>query len=504
MARRTTWLVTVQKPRKNDGPYWMIRAKPPKGVTGAEGQPLKESRTSSGTYDRALAEKKAQAQALELNAQLPLKADPFFMEVYEQHLAFRKQDGQTSPGTVDSLICAQPYVLKGFENVRASSLTRAVVTRARDELAQQPTLAARTANLYMSCAARAWNWAYERELVHVTWPKVKKLKEAPVEKRPYRPEELQAVLDWLRDYREGLWLPFFSVLADSSCRISAVCQVRGEDVNRAANEIFIRHAKGGKSKTIAVTPETMALVPLREPGQFVFHALTDPSKPLNRRVVGHVLRRAIKALGIPDGDKLDLHSFRRSWVSYASRAAVPDTVGARQTGHADLRIYHSYQRNTAGDDLHEAVRKVAAYRGKRVSAEPKDGSPAPSPDPPQIGQNGAHECLLHHDLQACLASATRRSPGASSSRPARPAPPATTRPASSRPSAAPSTGAAAGWRHRPPPPRPPERGGSEPRASARRVGAPSGAGGERPARDPAGQDPLGAAVPGQLARGTTA
>jgi len=41
MARRTTWLVTVQKPRKNDGPYWMIRAKPPKGVTGAEGQPLR-------------------------------------------------------------------------------------------------------------------------------------------------------------------------------------------------------------------------------------------------------------------------------------------------------------------------------------------------------------------------------------------------------------------------------------------------------------------------------
>lgn len=413
MARRTTWLVTVQKPRKNDGPYWMIRAKPPRGVNGPDGEPLKESRTSSGSYDRAEAEKQAQALALKLNAQLPLKNDPLFVEVYEQHVAFRERDGETSPKTVDSFHRARPYAHKALQDVRASSMTRAAVTRARDYMAEQPNLAASTANLYMRCAARAWNWAYERELVPTPWPKVRKLKEPPVEKRPYTPEELQAVLDWFRGYRKGLWLPFFAVLADTSCRIGAVCKVREGDLNREANEIFIRRAKGGKSKTVAVTPETMALIPPREPGQWAFPAVKAPSKPLNRRTAGHVLRRAVKAVGIPDGHRLDIHSFRRSWVSHATRAAVPDTVGARQTGHADLRIYHSYQRNTVGDDLHDAVRRVAAYRGQRSGT---NGAAEPSPHPPQGGENGSDQCLSHHDLPACLTPATTtfsswRSPG---------------------------------------------------------------------------------------------
>lgn len=411
MAHRTTWLVTVQKPRKNDGTHWMIRAKPPKGATGPDGEPLKESRTSSGTLDRSVAELKAQDLARKLDAQLPLKNDPLFSEVFEQHVAFRRQDGQTAASTAKRLGEARRYVLPALADVRASSLTRATVTQARDYLAQQPAIAASTANLYLRSAARAWNWAYERELVQVPWPKVKKLKEAPVEKRPYTPDELNAVLGWLRSYQKGVWLPFFSVLADSSCRIGAVCSVRGEDLNREANEIFIRRAKGGKSKTVAVSPETMALIPHREPGQWAFSAIKDPSKPLNRRTAGHVLRRAVNAVGIPDGHRLDIHSFRRAWVSHATRADVPDTVGARQTGHADLRIYHSYQRNTVGDDLHEAVRKVAAYRASaRRKSREDSGEPKPSPTPPQVGQNGPIQCLPHHDLRSCLSSATKGCP----------------------------------------------------------------------------------------------
>ena len=73
---RTTWLVSVQKPRKSDGPHWMMRAKPPKGATDPEAQPLKASRRSSKALDRSVAEQQARALALELNAQLPLKNDP--------------------------------------------------------------------------------------------------------------------------------------------------------------------------------------------------------------------------------------------------------------------------------------------------------------------------------------------------------------------------------------------------------------------------------------------
>lgn len=408
MARRTSWLVSVQKPRKSDGGFWILRAKPPKGACDSAGAPLRELRRSTKTFDRSVAQQQAEELARKLNAQLPLKNDPLFSEVFEQHVAFRENDGQTAASTAKRLGEARPYVLPALEGVRASTLSRAAVTRARDYLAQQPNLAASTANLYLRCAARAWNWAYEREVVQVPWPRIKKLKEAPVEKRPYTPEELQAVLDWLRAYQDGVWLPFFAVLADSSCRIGAVCSVRGGDLNREANEIFIRRAKGGKSKTVAVSPETMALIPVGDPDRWAFPAIKDPTKPLNRRTAGHVLRRAVKAVGIPDGHRLDIHSFRRAWVSHATRADVPDTVGARQTGHADLRIYHSYQRNTVGDDLHEAVRKVSAYRASaraRSKGATEEEIPS-SPTPPQVGQNGEIQCLPRHDLPACLSSAT--------------------------------------------------------------------------------------------------
>jgi integrase len=119
--------------------------------------------------------------------------------------------------------------------------------------------------------------------------------------------------------------------ADSSCRIGAVCQIREGDVKRDANEIFIRRAKGGKSKTVAVRPETMAIIPERAHGQFVFHAIKDDSKPMNRGVVGHVLRRAIKAIGIPDGHTLDIHSFRRAWVSHATRTSPAGPAGAQSS-----------------------------------------------------------------------------------------------------------------------------------------------------------------------------
>lgn len=61
-------------------------------------------------------------------------------------------------------------------------------------------------------------------------------------------------------------------------------------------------------------------------------------------------------------EHLDLHSFRRSWVTTANRAGISTGVAMRVTGHRDIKVYQSYQRNAQGNDLGEAVSIVNKRR----------------------------------------------------------------------------------------------------------------------------------------------
>ena len=87
-----------------------------------------------------------------------------------------------------------------------------------------------------------------------------------------------------------------------------------------------------------------------------------------------MLRQALKAIGVPDPDQLDTHSFRRGVVSTLDRNGVGDGVGMRYTGHETRSIYQGYQRNALGDDMHEVARTVhdarARYRSKRAPLVP--------------------------------------------------------------------------------------------------------------------------------------
>ena len=92
----------------------------------------------------------------------------------------------------------------------------------------------------------------------------------------------------------------------------------------------------------------------------------DPEKAERLRAafeVGSVLgtvRRGIAALGIPDGERLDVHSMRRASAIDSHRAAVPVDVARRATGHEIVAMDHHDQREAGGDDVAEVYRAVAA------------------------------------------------------------------------------------------------------------------------------------------------
>src|SRR5690606_8151190 len=100
--------------------------------------------------------------------------------------------------------------------------------------------------------------------------------------------------------------------------------------------------------------------------------------PARRDSVLSVVRRAIADLGITDGDRLDVHSFRRAMAADAHRAGVPDDVTRRLTGHETQAMLMHYQRGAVGDDLRAALERVSAYR---ASARAKPSAPPPEPPP---------------------------------------------------------------------------------------------------------------------------
>ena len=117
----------------------------------------------------------------------------------------------------------------------------------------------------------------------------------------------------------------------------------------------------------------MALIPMREPGEYVFQAFRG-SGPASRHSVKNVLNKACKALGI-DTTKVDVHSFRRTWVTDAVRN--PDLAVAeamRHSGHETLSVFMDYERNYTGDDLKDIAQKVHQHRRGRIA---KPSSPSP-------------------------------------------------------------------------------------------------------------------------------
>ena len=354
--------------------------RPPFGAVDEQGKLHRVRRISSRTTDRALAAQKAATLSARLNAGAAPAKDLTFLEVMERHIAYREANGKTSKSTITNYRYARRSLAPFLGNLRGSELTEATIILARDQL--ERTLKPNTLIVRFNCAAHAWKWAYRREYVTAPWPKgIERPLAEPTDKRPYKEQEIQQILDWLEEHLDGRWLPFFTVLADSGCRVHELCQLRGRDVDREGARFFVARAKSGKPREFSLPPETMALVPEAVGDERVFKPIRPyyRDRLLRSRVVLQVLRRAFKALEFPDAHLLDVHSFRRRWISRSLRTGTPLPVSMKQTGHRSTKVHLDYQARTVDDDTQDAVRRLRASRlAHRASSGvslPEEGEP---------------------------------------------------------------------------------------------------------------------------------
>lgn len=363
---------------------WRLQARP----IGGGKSDWRNTKTADEAEARALASA-WQAVLDEELAEIALERDPTVGDVVSRRIA----EGFAREGTAIGYRTALRRLERvGVAGVRASQLSRSQVLLAQDKLRALP-LSPGSVNLTLSRAAAAWNWALERELVAVAWPKVRRLKSQATPKRPFSDLEVVRVLDWART-NKPTWLPMLQVLADAGCRPGELVAIDGRDVDRAGLMITMRHTKTGAVRRVALPAETIALLPQVGPDQPVFLGQRGRSNTMG---VYYRLGVALKALGLDDED-LDVASFRRAWVSTAHRAGIPMDIARRQTGHEHSGIHAGYMRNARGDDLHAAVEAVAAQRQKAraLSAEGRAGKQPVDPsfrgdqwfqeDPPEGGR----------------------------------------------------------------------------------------------------------------------
>lgn len=75
------------------------------------------------------------------------------------------------------------------------------------------------------------------------------------------------------------------------------------------------------------------------------------------------LKKALNALGSPDRDRLDLHSFRRAGVTSAHQAGIPLATAMRMFNHQKADVHLGRQRSGAfGPEVRASLMALKAQR----------------------------------------------------------------------------------------------------------------------------------------------
>lgn len=339
-------------------------------------------RRSARTADKSEAEQAAREWLAEiLRTVAPLEADPTVGQVLERHMLMTAEDPDIEDSTRVTYRTAMRRLVPVLGDTRASQLDRPRVLAALQDLrAGRGTpsgkpLKGTTLRLTLRRARDAWAWAQERGWVTRPWPKLKQrdMKWGRTKKRPYTDSEVTAVLSWVAAERPA-WLGFFALMAATGMRSSEVCGLRGRDVLRAELEVRFSDAKSKESTGAPVPADVMALLPDVAQGEPVF------SGPKGGRATPHAANEvklaAVRALGLPDADQLDVHSFKRSWVDGLHRASVDLATAMRAARHKTAGVHIDYQRNARGHDVRAAQERVLEQRraaGPLTGALTQDG-----------------------------------------------------------------------------------------------------------------------------------
>ncbi len=195
---------------------------------------------------------------------------------------------------------------------------------------------------------------WEREYEPTTWSNpIRKIKPPRVPSAPLEPvskSNVQALLSTCKrktfagDRDRALIL----TLLDTGCRASELLAANLADVNLDSRTLLIRHAKGGKFRSVFVQPKTALEISRylrhREQGGPLW--ITDEGSRLTYWGLRQIVRRRSARAGI---ERPSLHAFRRAFALASLRGGMDVYSLQRLMGHADLSVLRRYLAQTEAD-----------------------------------------------------------------------------------------------------------------------------------------------------------
>ncbi|HBP20668.1 MAG TPA: hypothetical protein DEA08_23130, partial [Planctomycetes bacterium] len=203
--------VKLSKPRAGrDRGEWVLRCYGPGlsryGRREPSGVPF-----SPETRDDAEAARRSREAALNASSNLTIR------EVYEEWLEARIASGKLAESTIASY--RKPLVWlgrNGWGDLLDGGLTAAELLRLRDLMLEG--LKVKSCLWIWGRVREAWRWARRRELVVQAWPELERPRVPNLErprKRAFTEAEVREVLEHLRGYLGGHYLPAAWLLAET-------------------------------------------------------------------------------------------------------------------------------------------------------------------------------------------------------------------------------------------------------------------------------------------------
>jgi len=181
---------------------------------------------------------------------------------------------------------------------------------------------------------------------------------------------------------------FLRLAYATGLRLNELCHLRWSDVHDAPDRmcIHVRHGKGGKSRLVPLTPDTLAVLkqwralqspqpphrPGQDPADWVFASRSDATQPVYDQNPQRWYRAAVRAAGITK--RGGVHTLRHCYATHLLEAGV-DVYSLQQwLGHQQVqttsRYLHLVRPDAAVGARGASLALLQALPGVRPVAEP--------------------------------------------------------------------------------------------------------------------------------------
>jgi integrase len=175
--------------------------------------------------------------------------------------------------------------------------------------------------------------------------------------------DFDRLLDKAADHIKAMLLVAF----DTGMRKTEVVRLRRTqlDLKRGCVELHAADTKAEEARVVYLQARTLAAlkaIPVRLGSPYVF---TNPNgKPWNT-LPRRAFKSACDAAGLQD---VWVHDLRRSFVTHARRAGVPESVVMRMSGHKTAAVFRRYN-IVEDEDLKAAVQRIEIARSRSPESD---------------------------------------------------------------------------------------------------------------------------------------